>query len=242
MNNKVIVITGSSRGIGGATARLAKERGAKVVVHGRTDSEELQRLASELDAFKICCDIADKAAVVREVKRVVEKFDRVDMLVNSAGYVKSKPFLELEDQDFYDDFNVNLLGTVHFCQAVIPHMEAGSSIVNISSIRGIPNLASARTMPYSVSKVGVLSLTIGLAKEYGPAIRVNCVTPGGTETDMAKTWSDELRRKYNEESLLKRVAQPEDVAKTILFLASDEASVITGKILSTDGGYEIYGK
>ena len=242
MQDKVVLITGSSRGIGAATARLAVERGAKVVVHGKTDSPTLQSLASEIGAFKIFCDVADKVAVSQEVSRVVDKFGGIDVLINSAGYAKSKPFLELTDQDFYDHFNVNLLGTVHFCQAVIPYMNKASSIVNISSLRGLTNFASARIMPYSVSKAAILSLSIGLAKEYGPDIRVNCVAPGGVETDIAKGWSNELRTKYKEESLIKRIAKPEDVAKVILFLASDESSLLTGKVFSADGGYEIYGK
>lgn len=239
---KTVVVTGSSRGIGAATARLAKKRGAHVVVHGKTDSDELGKIAKELDALKIFCDVADRKAVIDAVEKVVGKYGTIDVLVNSAGMVKSKPFLELDDQDFYDDFNVNLLGTVHFCQAVIPHMSDGSAVVNVSSIRGIHNLSSARAMPYCISKSGVISLSIGLAKQFGPKIRVNCVAPGGTETDIAKHFTPELRKKYTDESMIKRIASPEEVARTILFLASDEASLITGKVISTDGGYEVYGK
>jgi 3-oxoacyl-[acyl-carrier protein] reductase len=242
MKDKVVIITGSSRGMGAATARLVNAQGGKVVLHGRTETSELIKIAKELDAFYIICDVADKQAVTESVEKVVQKFGRIDSLINCAGAVKSKEFLELEDKDWYDDFNVNMLGTVHFCQAVIPRMEQGSTIVNISSIRGLTNLARGGIMPYSVSKAGVISLTVGLAKEFGPKIRVNCVAPGPTETEMAKTWAPEMRQKYKTESLVGRIATPEDIAKTVLFFASDQSGIVTGQIFTADGGYGLYGK
>ncbi len=140
MKDKVVVVMGSSRGIGAAVARLAAQRGARVVVHGRTDSPSLQQIAKDLNCFKISCDVADKVAVQQEISKVVAKLGSIDVLVNAAGYAKAKSFMELEDQDFYDDFNINLLGTVHSCQAVIPHMNGGAGIVNVASLRGLPKI------------------------------------------------------------------------------------------------------
>lgn len=242
MKNKAVLITGSSRGMGAATARLAHTQGAKVVLHGKTETKELVALAKELDTMYITCDVSDKAAVDTEVAKVVTEFGHIDSLVNCAGWVKSTPFLELTDKDWLDDFSINLLGTAHFCQAVIPHMEQGGTIVNVSSIRGLINLARGGALPYCVSKAGVTSLTVGLAKEFGPKIRVNCVAPGPTETEMAKTWSPEMREKYETETLVGRVALPDDIANVILFLASEQSGIMTGQILQADGGYGLYGK
>jgi 3-oxoacyl-[acyl-carrier protein] reductase len=242
MKDKVVIITGSSRGMGAATAKLIQEQGGKVVLHGKSETAGLMELAKKLKAAYITCDITDKAEVMKSVETVLQKFGRIDSLINCAGAVKSKDFLELEDQDWYDDFNVNLLGTAHFCQAVIPHMKQGSTIVNVSSIRGLIKLSRGGALPYCVSKAGVTSLTVGLAKEFGPKIRVNCVAPGPTETEMAKGWSAEMREKYKTESLVGRIANPEDIAKVIVFFASEQSGIVTGQILSADGGYELYGK
>ena len=242
MKGKVVLISGSSRGMGAATARLAHAQGDTVVVHGRSETPQLVELAKELAAPYVVCDVSDQVKVKKAVETIVEEYGRINTLINCAGWVKSTPFLELTDQDWLDDFQINLLGTAHFCQAAIPHMGHGSSIVNVSSIRGIANLARGGALPYSVSKAGVISLTIGLAKELGPKIRVNCVAPGPTETDMAKTWSVEMRESYKTQSLVDKIAQPDDIAKVILFLASDQAGIMTGQVLTADGGYEIYGK
>ncbi|MFN8016253.1 MAG: SDR family oxidoreductase [Acidimicrobiia bacterium] len=242
MENKVVVISGSSRGIGAAFARLAHSKGAKIVVHGRTQTDELERISKELDAFPIVCDVSDKKQVMSEFSRIIDEFGRIDSLVNCAGTIKSKEFLELEAQDWYDDFNVNFLGVVNFCQAAIPHMSEGSTIVNISSTRGKTNLARAGALPYSVSNAGIASLTIGLAKDLAPKIRVNAIAPGPTETDMAKTWTPERRAQYEKESLIGRVAQPGEMAEIIYFFASDQSAIITGQFFTADGGYEIYGK
>ncbi len=243
MKNKIILITGSSRGIGAATARLAHSRGAKVTVHGRSDSEELRKIADELNAFKIFCDVSDRSAVVDAVKTVVEEFGQIDGLVNSAGIARFKPFLEMENEDWKEEFETNVLGTVNFCQAVIPIMQrqGNGSIANVSSIRGINQLVSNRGMSYSISKVSITGLTSALAKEFAPVIRVNAVAPGFTNTDMAKTWNDSVRKQANS-ALLGRVAEPKEIAAALLFLISDDSSFVTGQTLIVDGGYGLAGK
>ena len=123
LENKIILITGSSSGIGAATARLAKEYGATVILHGRTESEELKKLAKELDCEYIFCDVADKEAVDKAVKDILKQVKRIDLLVNSAGIGPRATFLETADSLWLDVFKVNVLGTTHFCQAVISQMQ-----------------------------------------------------------------------------------------------------------------------
>ena len=146
---KVVLITGSARGIGAATARLAHSRGAKVILHGRSDSEQLRDLSKELDnAPTLACDVSDKRAVDESLNPVVEKVGRIDVLVNAAGIAPPQPFLESSDEHWLEVFKVNVLGTVHFCQAVIPHMQSHKygRIVNIASIRAHEVTASSRTV------------------------------------------------------------------------------------------------
>lgn len=243
MEGKTILITGSSRGIGAAVARLAHERGAKVVLNGKSKSPELSKFASELNAEVLICDVSDKQAVDSAVAELFVKIKNIDILVNCAGIAKSKPFLEADDELWLEMYNVNTLGTIHVIQAVLPNMQKNKygRIVNISSIRGISSMSSARAMAYSLSKAAIVNLTSALAKEVAPNITVNSVAPGFTLTDMSKTWNDAVHEQVRT-SLLGRAAQPEEIAEAVLFLASDKASFITGQTLAVDGGYEISGK
>lgn len=241
---KVVLITGSARGIGAATARLAHERGAKVILHGRTDSAQLQKLSKELDnAPTIACDVADKIEVEERCRPVLEKVGRVDALVNSAGIVIPQFLLESDDEGWNKQFATNVLGIVHFCQVIIPYMQRNGygRIVNVSSKRGFPDDASARGIAYAATKSAVISMTAAMAKDFAPNIAVNAVAPGFTETDISKTWNDEVWKQV-EEALIPRVAKPTEIAEAILFLASDAASFVTGQTLLVDGGYMMAGK
>lgn len=241
---KVVLISGSARGIGAATARLAHDRGAKVILHGRTNSAQLQKLSKELDnALTIACDVADKAAVQEKAGSVLEKVGKIDVLVNSAGIVIPQPLLDSDDDSWNKQFATNVLGIVHFCQVVIPYMQRSGHgrIVNVSSKRGFPDDASARGIGYAATKSAVISMTAAMAKDFAPDIAVNAVAPGFTETDISKTWNDEVWKQV-EEALIPRVAKPAEIAEAILFLASDAASFITGQTLLVDGGYMMAGK
>ncbi len=241
LKNKTILITGSSSGIGAATARLAKEYGATPILHGKTDSEDLKNFAKELGCEYIFCDVADKEAVDKAVQDILVKVGKIDILVNSAGIAIRSKFLESTDEDWINVFKVNVLGTTHFCQAIIPQMQKNNygRIVNIASIR---SFASTSGRPvYSASKAAVMNLTASMAKEFAPVIAVNAVAPGFTETPIAKVWDEEVWRQLKT-SLLGRVAQPKEIAEAILFLASDRASFMTGQTVIVDGGYSISGK
>lgn len=243
LDGKIVLITGSSRGIGAAAARLAKNYGAKVILHGRMGSGDLKKLAGELNTEFITCDVADKAAVEKAVKDTFEKLGKIDVLINSAGTLNNKTLFESDDENFLENFTVNLLGTVHFCQAVAPYMKKASygRIVNIASIRGHAHLANNESVAYSASKAAVINFTTALAKECAPDILVNCVSPGPTLTEMSKHWSETLKQKY-QTGLLKRAARPEEIAQVLLFLASEGNSFMTGQTIIVDGGYSITGK
>ncbi len=238
LKNKIILITGSSSGIGAATARLAKEYGARVILHGKTESKELKELAEELNCDYIFCDVADKKAVDSEVQKILKKVRRIDLLVNSAGIAPRATFLESTDNLWLDVFKVNVLGTTHFCQAIIPQMQKNKygRIVNIASIRAYVNTAGRPA--YSASKAAIVNLTAVLAKEFAPNIAVNAVAPGYTNTPIAKNWDDAVWKKVKT-SLLGRIAEPKEIAEVILFLASERSSFITGQTILVDGGYSI---
>lgn len=243
LQDKVILITGSSRGIGAATARLAKEYGAKVILHGKSESSELKTLAKELNCSYIFCDVSDQEAVASEVQRIIKEIKRIDILVNSAGYAKPADLSSADDSIWIEHFKINVLGIAHFCKTVIPFMKKQNygRIVNVASQSGLPHGAKPRTIAYAASKGSVITLTGALAKECAPNIVVNAVLPGGVETDMAQTWSPETRKMLSS-NLLKRVALPVEIAEVILFLASDKASYITGQNILVDGGYSLSNK
>ena len=210
-------------------------------MHGKTESEELKKLAKELECEYIFCDVADKMAVDSEVKRILKKVEKIDILVNSAGIATRQKFLESTEETWLDIFKINVLGTTHFCQAVIPQMQKNKygRIVNIASIRAFGSTSGRPA--YSASKAAVMNLTSVLAKEFAPDILVNAVAPGFIETPMSKVWDEEIWKKIKT-ALLGRVGQPKEIAEAILFLASDKASFITGQTIIVDGGYSISGK
>ena len=242
LDGKTIFITGSSRGMGYAAAKLAKGYGAKVVLHGSTESEALKIAAQELDSPYVYFDVSDQAAVNQNVQKVIDAYGPIHGVINSAGIARSKPLAQLDRDHWAEQIAVNLRGTAQVCQAFADHLiENNGSIVNVSSIRGHSAAASARIIPYSASKAGVISLSVALAKELAPHVRVNSVSPGFTKTDMSKTWNETVLQQV-ETALLERAGEPEELAEVMLFLLSDRASFITGQDIIVDGGYMVSGK
>jgi 3-oxoacyl-[acyl-carrier protein] reductase len=239
LEGKTILITGSSRGIGAATAKLAKGYGANVIVHGRTESADLDKIAKELGVEKVVFDISDPKATHKALNTLLEKGIKIDGLANVAGIVIRGDVLGMTDEEWINVFKTNVLGTMHTCQILIPHMQANHSgrIVNIGSVRAYPQGTLASRLPYCVSKAAVVNLTVALAKEFAKdGIHINSVSPGGVETDIAKTW-DEETRKRNSDVLLKRIGKPVEIGDMICFLLSDKAGYITGQDYLVDGGY-----
>jgi 3-oxoacyl-[acyl-carrier protein] reductase len=243
---KTILITGSSRGIGKAIAALAHQQGYKVIVHGKTDSEALQQTHQELDgSLKAIFDVSDKQAVQSAVQSLLDEVGVIDVLVNNAGIARNflKDVAEADDDKALEEYRVNVLGTLHCVQAVLPKMlETGSgSVVNISSIKGYANLATMSTLTFAATKAGVISVTKALAKAY-PQVRFNAVAPGYVETDQVNDWNQDTFDRINNGTILGRIAKPEEIAPLVMFLASDDASYITGAEFLADGGYAIKGK
>ena len=244
LQGKVSIITGAANGIGQACARLFAEQGAKVVLADIQDAPG-QALAQELQAqgqqaSYVHCDVGRKADVDALVQQVLALHGRVDVLVSNAGIFKASPFLEVSESDFDEVLRVNLKGAFLMGQAAARAMKAsgGGAIVHMSSVNGvmaIPEIAS-----YNVSKGGINQLTRAMALALADdGIRVNAVAPGTIATELARKavlTSDAARTKILSRTPMKRLGEPEEVARTVAFLASDASSYITGEILTVDGG------
>ena len=245
LKDKAALITGGARGIGAATALLFAREGARVgVVDLR--AEGLKDMAAraeqqELSVKTFAGDVSRKEQVERFMGEFVEAFGRIDILVNNAGVVIPRPFFEKTAEDWEKTLSVNLIGLFLCCQAAAKFMlqQKSGKIVNISSIRGIDHCGREGVMDYSASKTAVIGLTKTMAKELAPYINVNTVAPGHTKTEMTQPLPEEVKRNMVEGSYLKRMAEPEDIAKAILFMASSDADFITGQVLLVDGGFSL---
>lgn len=241
LQNKVAIITGGSRGIGFATAKLFSEQGAKITITAR-DKKRLDSAASKLqNTAAIPADIKNQSEVDAVVKKTVERFGKIDILVNNAGiYPGTKLLHEISEGEWNEVIDVNLTGQFRFTKSVIPHMlEHGGSIVNVSSDAGLKAYVGFHADAYSASKAGLILLTKSAALEYAKNhIRINCICPGAVETDMLRpAIQTEIQRQIiDAEHPLGRIGQPEDVAKAILYFASDDSSWVTGSVLAIDGG------
>ncbi len=245
LKDKTALITGGARGIGAATALLFAREGARVGIVDlqaeglKTVSTNAKSEGLEIDTFT--GDIRKKEAVDRIVNLFAQKLGRIDVLINNAGIVIPRPFFEKTVEDWEHTLSVNLIGMFLCCQAAAKYMleQKSGKIVNISSIRGIEHCGREGVMDYSASKTAVIGLTKTMAKELAPYINVNSVAPGHTKTEMTAPLPDEIIQNMVEGSYLKRMAEPEDIAKAILFMASDDADFITGQVLLVDGGFSL---
>jgi NAD(P)-dependent dehydrogenase (short-subunit alcohol dehydrogenase family) len=242
---KTALITGGGRGIGATTALLMLAEGGRVGVvdmnedHLKKVTETAQARGYQLKTF--AADVSKKDQVQGTVDSFVKEFGRIDILVNNAGISIPRPFLEKTVEDWVKTLEVNLIGVFLCAQAAAKYMLAQKSgrIINISSIRGIDHCGREGIMDYSAAKGAVINLTKTMAKELAPHINVNTVAPGHTLTEMTASLPEGVKKVMIEGSYLKRMAQPEDIAKAILFLASDDASFITGQVLLVDGGFSL---
>ena len=237
---KTIFVTGGSRGIGAAVVRRAAGK-YNVVFTYNTHSECAEQLLKEFGALGVCavqCDVRDEKSVKSAVEFAVKRFGKIDILVNNAGISKSGLLIDTDAKDFDDVFDVNVKGAYLVTKAVLPDMlsRGAGSIVNVASIWG--QVGASCEVAYSSSKAAVIGFTKALAKEVAPMhVRVNAVAPGAVDTDMMKEYSEEEVKTICEEIPLGRLAQPEEVADAILFLAENE--YITGSILQINGGWNI---
>jgi dihydroanticapsin dehydrogenase len=236
---KVAIVTGGSRGIGKAVAILLAQHGAHVVITSKNKSGF--DYSKEKNIIEISGDIRKTADVENVVKKTIEIFGRIDILINNAGiFPKIKLLHEISEEEWNEVIDVNLTGQFRFTKAVIPYlMKTSGCIVNVSSDAGLKSFENFEADAYTASKGALVLLTKAWAVEYAKyKIRVNCVCPGIVDTDMTKPWldSDADRAIAISEHPIGRIGVPEDVAKAILYLVSEDSSWITGAVLPVDGG------
>ena len=239
LTEKVAVITGGAKGIGKETAKKFLQEGAKVVI---CDFDEVAGLATvdelgknRLSFFKV--DVTNTDDIEKMVKFTIDTYGRIDILVNNAGITSDGFLTKLDDKDWEKVIAVNLTGVYKCTKAVVPVMlkQKSGVILNASSVVGLyGNIGQSN---YVASKSGVIGLTKGWAKEFGPSnIRVNAVAPGFIETGMVAEVPKKILDIMKEKTPLKKLGKPIDIASAYLFLASDDANYINGAILSVDGG------
>ena len=250
LEGKVSIITGAASGIGRQTALRFAQEGAPVVVadRNRRAGEETLRLVEEAggQALFTPLDVADPEQVVGMVARTTERFGRIDVLVNAAAIlIRTPPLADVEERDWDLMMDVNLKGLFFCCKYAIPAMldSGGGSIVNIASAAGIRGYGTS--LPYAVTKAGVIHLTTTAAAQYTEhGIRVNVIAPGSVDTPQFRgsTASTEAVREREAQHPMGRVGTPDEIASMIVFLASDEASYVSGSLFVVDGGLASVGR
>ncbi|TQC40110.1 glucose 1-dehydrogenase [Rhodococcus sp. WS4] len=244
LTDRVVVVTGASSGLGVAFAQAAAEAGADVVLAARrTDrlekTAELVRAAGR-QALCVATDIADPAQAQNMIDAAMEKFGRVDVLVNNAGVGTAVPATRETPEQFRQVVDINLNGSYWAAQAAGKVMRPGSAIVNIASVLGLTT-AGLPQAAYAASKAGVIGLTRDLAQQWGArkGIRVNAIAPGFFETEMTEQYQDGYLDSMKSRLVLGRLGDPEELAATVVWLASDAAAYVTGQTIAVDGGITI---
>lgn len=246
LKNKVALITGSSSWIWKATALLFAKEWAKVIInYFSAPEEQVLKIVNEIkaiwsEAIAINCDISDENQVKAMIEKAIQTFGQIDILVNNAGIVYDMPIFERTVDIFKRTLEVNLIGNF-ICSKYISQLmleRKTGKIINISSTNAINGYFSPDAIDYDASKAGIITLTKDFAKALAPYIQVNAIAPGWVNTDMNKDLPEDFVKEEAEKIYLKRFAEPEEIAKTILFLASEDANYITGSILVVDGWHD----
>lgn len=240
---KVVLITGASRGIGKATAIEFAKKGYNVVINYVSNDSAAKELKSfivenyDVDVMLCKCDVSNEENVKEMVNDVINHFGKIDVLINNAGIAIDTTFEDKTVDNFRKILDVNLIGPFIVSREVGKYMleEKKGSIVNVSSTNGIDTYYTY-ALDYDASKAGLISLTHNLSLEFSPYVRVNAIAPGWTNTDSIQEMDKEYIKEECENIYLRRFAEPQEVAKAIYFLASDEASYINNEVLRVDGG------
>ena len=243
LENKVVLITGATSGIGKACAKMFAKENAKVILVGR-NIKRGQKIEDEINktsgnAFFIQCDVSNETQVKNMVCAAVNKYKKVNILFNNAGIMpKSEEIENISFDDWQKTLDINLTGLFLVTKYLKQYLlKEKGVIINNASIAGLQHYASGRSYAYSASKAAVIQFSHQIAKNYAPeGIRVNCIAPGIIDTPIL---GDRDRKLYAQRVPLKRLGTPDDVAKAVLFLASDSASYLTGTVLPIDGGVSL---
>lgn len=241
--NKVVLITGASRGIGKAIAIEFAKRGSNIVINYNDSENEALKLKKyivsnyQTQVLVIKADVSNEMEVKKMVTKTIEEFSRIDILINNAGIAIDTIFEDKTVSNFRKILDTNLIGTFLVSKYVSKYMldQKYGKIINISSTNGIDTYYPY-SMDYDASKAGVISLTKNLAVELSPYINVNSIAPGWVNTEMNKELDEEYIKEESKKILLNRFAEPSEIAKVAVFLASDDASYINGDIIRVDGG------
>lgn len=240
LKGKVVVLTGAAQGIGASIAKVFSSQGASLALIDKQEellknfAEDLKKTNENISYFSF--DITNKESVKDAISKIKEQYGRIDVLVNNAGVTRDSMSYKMTEENWDLVMDINLKAPFLLIQEVFPIMKEQKDgvILNASSVSSQGNVGQAN---YSASKAGLIGMTKSLALEFARYnVRVNCIAPGFTETEMIRTIPDEVKSKIVERVPMKRLAQPEEIADAYLFLASDNAKFITGQTLFVDGG------
>ena len=234
-----VLITGASRGIGAECAREFTRNGVRVFINYNSSKTAAEKIAAETGAIPVKADVSNFDEV-NKMREIIGGYGRLDVLVNNAGISQIKMFTDITENDWDNMFNVNIKGMYLVTRAFVGDMIAAKSgkIINVSSMWGVTG--GSCEVHYSASKAAVIGFTKALAKEFGPSgINVNCIAPGVIDTDMNVHLGNDDLDALKDETPLMKIGTPEDVAKTVFFLASKNSEFITGQVLNVDGGMVI---
>ena len=241
LKNKIAIVTGASQGIGKIIAFELAKSGAHVVCISR-NKKAIESIVDEITqnngkASSFPCDISDSDTFMKIISEIIEKNDKIDILVNNAGITRDSLLMRMSNEDWDDVINTNLKGAFSCTKAVMRYMMKNKfgRIINITSIVGLTGNAGQAN--YAASKAGLIGMTKSIAKEVASrGITANCIAPGWIETSMTDILNEEVKNKLLSQIPMGKIGSPDDIANTVIFLASDEAGYITGQTITVDGG------
>tara|TARA_B110000014_G_scaffold120869_1_gene83048 strand:- start:497 stop:1237 length:741 start_codon:yes stop_codon:yes gene_type:complete len=242
LKGKVALVTGGSRGIGSSICLELARAGARVIINYSSSLEGANKVLEDIksiggEAEIVKFDVSNTEVVEKEIKILLDNHERIDILVNNAGITRDSLFMRMKEDQWDQVFDINAKGVFNCTKNIVRSMVKNKygKIINITSVVG--EMGNAGQVNYSSTKSAIMGFTKSLAKELGSKnINVNAVSPGFIETEITDVLPDNIKEQYKEKIPLSRFGQPEDIAKAVLFLASDDSSYITGEVLKINGG------